>query len=66
MRITREDQKARQRQDMALILVLLGGVQVGVLASLIGVLLDNFLVGIVVAQVPGAVVMGIWWRRFLD
>jgi hypothetical protein len=51
---------------MAWILVLLAGVQVGLLAALIGVLIDDFLVGIVVALVPGAVVVGIWWRRFLD
>ena len=44
----------------------LAGVQVGLLAAVIGVLLEDFVVGTVVALVPGAVVVGIWWRRFLD
>lgn len=51
---------------MAWILVLLAGVQVGLLAAVIGVLLEDFVVGTVVALVPGAVVVWIWWRRFLD
>ena len=63
---SRGDQEARQRRDMAWILVLLAGVQVGLLAAVIGVLLEDFVVGTVVALVPGAVVVGIWWRRFLD
>ena len=66
MQMRRGDQEARQRRDMAWILVLLAGVQVGLLAAVIGVLLEDFVVGTVVALVPGAVVVGIWWRRFLD
>ena len=66
MQMRRGDQEARHRRDMAWILVLLAGVQVGLLAAVIGVLLEDFVVGTVVALVPGAVVVGIWWRRFLD
>ena len=62
----RAEWKTRQRRDMAWILVLLAGVQVGLLAAVIGVLVEDFVVGTVVALVPGAVVVGIWWRRFLD
>jgi len=51
---------------MAWILVLLAGVQVGLLGALIGVLIEDLVVGTVVALVPGAVAVGIWWRRFLD
>ena len=66
MQMRRGDQEARQHRDMAWILVLLAGVQVGLLAAVIGVLVEDFVVGTVVALVPGAVVVGIWWRRFLD
>ena len=62
----RAEWKTRQRRDMAWILVLLAGVQVGLLAAVIGVLVEDFVVGTVVALVPGAVVVGIWGRRFLD
>lgn len=66
MQMRRGDQDARHRRDMAWILVLLAGVQVGLLGTLIGVLIEDLVVGTVVALVPGAVAVGIWWRRFLD
>ena len=66
MQMRRGDQEARHRRDMAWILVLLAGVQVGLLATVIGVLVEDLVVGTVVALVPGAVAVGIWWRRFLD
>lgn len=66
MQMRRGDQDARHRRDMAWILVLLAGVQVGLLGALIGVLIEDLVVGTVVALVPGAVAVGIWWRRFLD
>jgi hypothetical protein len=66
MQMRRGDQEARHRRDMAWILVLLAGVQVGLLATVIGVLVEDLVVGTVVALVPGAVVVGLWWRRFLD
>ena len=46
--------------------MLLAGVQVGLLGALIGVLIEDLVVGTVVVLIPGAVVVGIWWRRFLD
>ncbi len=66
MQMRRGDQDARHRRDMAWILVLLAGVQVGLLGALIGVLIEDLVVGTVVVLIPGAVVVGIWWRRFLD
>lgn len=47
-------------------LALLAGVLMGLVASLIGVLIDDFVVGTVVALIPGAVLVTIWWRRYLD
>ena len=47
-------------------LALLAGVLMGLVASLIGVLIDDFVVGTVVTLIPSAVLVMIWWRRYLD
>ena len=66
MRTRRGVHGGRKQRDLALMLALLAGVLMGLVASLIGVLINDFVVGTVVTLIPSAVLVTIWWRRYLD
>jgi hypothetical protein len=66
MHKTRGGQEIRERREMAFAFVLLAGVLVGLLASLMGAVIDDFVVATVVVLVPGAVIVAICWRRYLE
>ena len=51
---------------MAFGLVLLAGVLMGLVGALIGTVIDDFVVATVGVLVPGAVIVAICWRRYLD
>ena len=58
--------KANLRQMATEASRLSGAFLLATVATVIGVLVEDLVVGTVVALVPGAVVVGLWWRRFLD
>ena len=38
---------------------------VGLLGAIVGVVIDDFVMGTVIALVPGLVLVAVWWKRFL-
>lgn len=53
------------RREAAVALALLGGVMVGLLAAVAGVLVNDFVLGIVLAVVPGLMLVAGLWVRLL-
>lgn len=53
------------RREAALALVLLGMVWVGLLTAMVGVLVDDFVLGFALAVVPGMGAVAGFWLRLL-
>ena len=65
MQKRRGDGQIENRRHTALLVVLLAGVLVGLLGAIVGVVIDDFVMGTVIALVPGLVLVAVWWKRFL-